>query len=125
MAKLRTLKPRMQSLSSRLTGAPQNETERSRQRMVENPLRRLYYTARWSRVRQMVFERDGYACRKCGMLCVGKHPAPNSPVCDHIRPHRGDEALFWDERNLQTLCKADHDSAKQAEERRRGGWVNL
>lgn len=93
--------------------------------MAENPLRRLYYTARWRRLRQAVFVRDRYACRKCGALCIGRHPAPNSPVCDHIRPHRGDEALFWDERNLQTLCKADHDSAKQAEERRGRGGVDL
>lgn len=121
MAKLTTLKPRMQSLSSRLTGAPQNETERSRQRMVENPLRRLYYTARWSSLRSSVLTRDGYACQRCGCLCIGRYPAANSPVCDHIRPHRGVEARFWDEGNLQTLCKGCHDSAKQAEERRRGG----
>nr|WP_281411231.1 HNH endonuclease [Rhizobium sp. BK316] len=25
-------------------------------------------------------------------------------VCDHVEPHRGDETLFWDPENLQTLC---------------------
>jgi 5-methylcytosine-specific restriction endonuclease McrA len=47
-------------------------------------------------------------------------------VCDHIKPHRGKEELFWDEGNLQTLCKPCHDSLKQAEEQaslqHRGVW---
>ena len=39
-------------------------------------------------------------------------------VADHRRPHRGDERLFWDERNLQCLCKPCHDGTKQRQERR-------
>ena len=38
-------------------------------------------------------------------------------VVDHITPHRGDSAVFWDKANWQSLCKRCHDSAKQAEER--------
>ena len=38
-------------------------------------------------------------------------------VVDHIRPHNGDAALFWDERNWQPLCKYCHDSIKQREEK--------
>lgn len=34
-------------------------------------------------------------------------------VVDHIRPHRGDEGLFWDTHNWQSLCKQCHDSHKQ------------
>ena len=30
-------------------------------------------------------------------------------VVDHVVPHRGDMALFWDRSNWQTLCKACHD----------------
>ena len=30
-------------------------------------------------------------------------------VVDHIVPHRGDHALFWDEQNWQPLCKSCHD----------------
>ena len=37
-------------------------------------------------------------------------------VVDHIRMHRGDLHLFFDPDNLQTLCKACHDSHKQAQE---------
>jgi 5-methylcytosine-specific restriction endonuclease McrA len=47
-------------------------------------------------------------------------------VADHIMPHRGDERLFWDEANLQCLCKACHDGVKQAAEQgsvqMRGVW---
>jgi 5-methylcytosine-specific restriction protein A len=42
-------------------------------------------------------------------------------VVDHVVPHRGDPALFWDERNWQSLCKPCHD-AKTAREGR-WGWV--
>lgn len=30
-------------------------------------------------------------------------------VVDHIKPHRGDQRLFWDEDNWQALCKECHD----------------
>ena len=30
-------------------------------------------------------------------------------LVDHIVPHRGDQALFWDEQNWQPLCKSCHD----------------
>lgn len=38
-------------------------------------------------------------------------------VADHKTPHRGDVALFWDEQNLQCLCKPCHDRDKQRAER--------
>jgi len=40
---------------------------------------------------------------------------------DHIRPHKGDMAIFWDRRNWQGLCKPCH-SAKTARED--GGFGN-
>ncbi|WP_338021838.1 AAA family ATPase [Aquabacter cavernae] len=54
-------------------------------------------------------------------MCVRCH-AP-ATVVDHIAPHRGDQALFWDKGNWQPLCKPCHDRAKQGEEKRsaRGG----
>lgn len=38
-------------------------------------------------------------------------------VVDHIIPHRGDDALFWDVTNHQSLCANCHNSAKQREEK--------
>nr|WP_246705146.1 HNH endonuclease [Rhizobium sp. RM] len=41
-------------------------------------------------------------------------------VADHKMPHRGDEQLFWNENNLQCLCKPCHDRLKQKQERAAG-----
>lgn len=75
---------------------------------------RLYNRKGWEVLRCRVFLRDGYICQMCGRLCRGVGQEPTAPVADHIRPHRGDERLFWDLGNLQTLCKSCHDGPKQA-----------
>jgi 5-methylcytosine-specific restriction protein A len=43
-------------------------------------------------------------------------------VVDHIVPHRGDMALFWDRSNWQAMSKLCHDR-KTAREN--GGFGNL
>lgn len=95
----------------------------------EAPWRAWYKTARWRVLRQEVLHRDRYTCQwpGCGRVLGAKHPAPDSPVVDHKRPHRGDERLFWSRDNLQTLCKSPcHDKHKQALEQesrqRLGVW---
>jgi 5-methylcytosine-specific restriction protein A len=40
-------------------------------------------------------------------------------VVDHIRPHKGDRALFWNRGNWQSLCKACHDRKTALED---GRW---
>lgn len=58
-----------------------------------------------------------FTCQQTGVLLIGKYPAWNSPVVDHIKPHRGAADLFWDETNLQSVSKEWHDSTKQSMER--------
>ncbi len=41
--------------------------------------------------------------------CLKEGYAVTATVVDHIRPHRGDPVLFWDEKNWQSLCKSCHD----------------
>jgi 5-methylcytosine-specific restriction endonuclease McrA len=86
------------------------------------PWRAWYSTARWQALRRKVLLRDLFTCSKCGRL----EGNTSLLVCDHIKPHRGDERLFWDETNLQTLCKSCHDTIKQQEEQaslaHRGVW---
>ena len=62
----------------------------------------LYPTSRW---RKMSLERRRIepTCRFCGK------PAQ---VADHIKPHKGNERLFFDIENTMSLCKPCHDSAK-------------
>ena len=90
------------------------------------PWRKWYKTARWQKLREDVLKRDLFTCQQTGVLLIGKHPAPNSPVVDHIQEHRGNAELFWDMNNLQALSKAYHDSEKQKQEQatlhHRGVW---
>lgn len=80
------------------------------------PWKAWYKTKRWRDLRQSVLLRDAYTCQRTGRVCGGKHPAPDSPVVNHKRPHRGDPALFWDPDNLETVTKEVHDGQIQAEE---------
>jgi len=115
MARLSRIPSRLPMVPLRLTPAqPATEADRSRQRDATQTWRAWYKTARWQRLRWSVLVRDLFTCRRCGRI----EGETKLLVSDHVRPHRGDEALFWDPGNLQCLCKACHDSAKQSEERR-------
>jgi 5-methylcytosine-specific restriction enzyme A len=123
MGRLKTMPPRIQPLGTRLKPAmtrEESEAKRFRDRDAQVGWRKWYYTARWKKLRQSVLIRDNYTCQKTGVVCVGKYPAPNSPVVDHIEQHHGDEVLFWNPKNLQTVSKEYHDKVKQSEERSRG-----
>ncbi len=47
--------------------------------------------------------------------CLREGVTEAATICDHIKPHRGDETLFWSG-PFQSLCKTHHDSTKQREE---------
>lgn len=66
------------------------------------------YDAQWER------ESKAYlavysSCRRCGQAAT---------LVDHIQPHKGNQALFWNRANWQPLCIPCHSGAKQSEERR-------
>lgn len=115
MGRLKTLAPRLTALGRPLRPAGSGEDG---QRRKTQPGAHLYCTARWQDVVERIRVRDNLRCRKTGVMLIGKYPAPNSPVVDHIIPHEGDETLFWDEDNLQLVSKAWHDAEKQRTERR-------
>ncbi|QBF32156.1 HNH endonuclease [Thalassococcus sp. S3] len=112
MTRLSTAKPRLGSMPSRL-GRTADRMARGMRRS-EGPIN----TARWQRLRLKILKRDGWICQITGARLVGGKNAPNSAVVDHIRPHRGDLDLFWDESNLRAVSKAWHDTHKQSLERR-------
>jgi 5-methylcytosine-specific restriction endonuclease McrA len=116
MGKLKNLKSRLGTLPPRLGAAVGDKRAQDRERGVRNAARSLYGTPEWQRLRLATFARDGYVCQRSGVLCIGKYPAPNSPVANHKRPHRGDPKLFFDPDNVETVSKAVHDSLIQAEE---------
>jgi 5-methylcytosine-specific restriction endonuclease McrA len=118
--RLTTLKPKLNALAPRLGHAPGDEKARLRERERNTPNRKWYHSQRWKDLRVAVLKRDQWTCQQTGTICTGAHPAANSPVVDHIKPHHWDERLFWDINNLQTVTKAYHDSEKQKQERRQG-----
>ena len=65
------------------------------------------YGMQWQRVRHR-FLLDSPLCVMCE---ANGHTTP-ADVVDHIKPHRGDRALFWDATNWQALCKMHHDNDK-------------
>lgn len=118
---LKTLRPALSTLKPRLLAGVATVRDDHGHSLDLEPLRRLYSTARWRRLRLKIIARDANTCQ---MPTCGVVRPPSGLVCDHVKPHRGDLALFWNEENLQTLCKPCHDNAKQRDEasaRRLGG----
>lgn len=74
--------------------------------------RHLYGRARWKALRN-----HQLSCSPLCAFCLRRDQVEVATVVDHIVPHKGDEALFFDPSNLQSLCKPCHDRDKAAEER--------
>lgn len=127
MGKLGRLKPLVETMTQRVR-------KHSEVRDETVSWRKWYKLARWRKLRFDVLTEARFTCARCGwqdsrmiemhsaFAAIGSWDikllkAPNL-VCDHRQPHRGDPALFWYRDNLNCLCKACHDGAKQREERR-------
>lgn len=74
------------------------------------------YDARWRKARAHYLRSHGLCVH-----CERKGRVVAATEVDHIVPHRGDDALFWNEDNWQALCKPCH-STKTANED--GGFGN-
>jgi 5-methylcytosine-specific restriction protein A len=74
------------------------------------------YDSRWKKAR------DGYLAKHplCAH-CASEGRVEPARVVDHVIPHKGDKALFWDSSNWQPLCKRHHDRKTATED---GGWGN-
>jgi 5-methylcytosine-specific restriction endonuclease McrA len=116
MGRLKSLPSRLSAPPSRLQSLPVNDRVAFDRNRDQQAWRKLYKTARWQRLRMAVLVRDLFTCQWPG---CGRIEADTSQlVADHVVPHRGDERLFWDEGNLQGLCKAGHDGPKARTEAR-------
>ena len=99
MAKLSTLRPRIATLNTSRVQAAGSEAARGGST-------KRGYGYRWQQERVRWLERHPL-CIHCE---AEGHIEPATDV-DHITPHRGDQSLFWDRGNWQSLCKRHH-SAK-------------
>lgn len=72
----------------------------------------VYKTALWQRMRlaQLDAEPECRYCKAMGWV------VPANTV-DHIKPHRGNRKLAFDQNNLQSLCKPCHDKHAQRKDR--------
>ena len=68
------------------------------------------YTYRWHKVSRLYLQAHPVCaeCRKEGRTTAAS-------IVDHIKPHKGDQVLFWDENNWQSMCTHCH-AVKTAEE---------
>ncbi len=70
------------------------------------------YGAAWQRARR------GYLLsHPLCVMCLDEGRTTAADVVDHITPHKGDQSVFWDKNNWQSLCKQHHDSDKAMFER--------
>lgn len=113
MGRLTQIKGRLATVKVGRISQAQGRREVDQRRNAQ-AWRRWYGLARWKRLRWDVLVRDRFTCRMCQRV----EPDTSKLVADHVRPHRGDPALFWDQDNLQSLCASCHSSAKQAAEAR-------
>lgn len=108
-SKLKTIRPQVATIKPLIGRMPGDERARDRDREQNQPWRKWYHTTRWEKLRDKIRLRDLYTCQLCRCLCAGK----GKSAVDHKQSHNGDERLFWDENNLQLLCKPCHDGEKQ------------
>ncbi|WP_089177270.1 HNH endonuclease [Bosea sp. AS-1] len=113
MTKLTTLGPTLNRLPHTLTANASQERTRSAQRYATQAWRKWYGLKRWKDMRAEVLLDALYSCQRCGRI----EGDTSLLVADHIKPHRGRAALFWDRNNIQCLCKECHDTVKQREEK--------
>lgn len=88
------------------------QIEKQRERKRRHDRKRLNsrqrgYTREWENARADFLRLHPF-CAMCGT---------EATLVDHIQPHRGDKALFWNWNNWQALCASCHSRDKQRQER--------
>lgn len=106
-AKVKTITPKVNT-------AAKSDSKQSWRRGVESSTKRGY-GYKWQQRRKQFLQRpENVCCVYCARLGL----TVVATVVDHIKPHRGDQELFWDENNWQSLCSSCHSGIKQREESR-------
>ena len=114
MGRLAQIGTRLAPPPDRLKG--QGFATRNAERWATRVSRKWYNSARWKALRWDVLVDAMFTCARCKRIEANT----SLLVADHMVAHRDDEDLFFNPANLQCLCKACHDSAKQKEERGAG-----
>jgi 5-methylcytosine-specific restriction protein A len=75
------------------------------------------YGHKWRKAREIYLARHPLCVN-----CKNKKLIVSASVVDHIKPHKGDDTLMWDEDNWQPLCKKCHDKKTASHD---GGFGRL
>lgn len=73
------------------------------------------YNREWQQKRELYLQ-DNPLC----VSCAKRKMIMPASVVDHIKPHKGDKALFWDQNNWQALCESCHNRKTATEDK--GAW---
>lgn len=85
---------------------------------VYNPERRgsareRGYDTRWDKARGAYL-----VAHPLCVCCEANGAVVAATLVDHVKPHKGDRSLFWDQANWQGLCDWCHNNVKSVIERR-------
>lgn len=69
------------------------------------------YTYKWQKASKAFLARHPLC-----VMCQQNGIVKAAEVVDHIKPHRGNQLLFWDKKNWQPLCKKCHDCKTATED---------
>lgn len=111
MARLTSLPPRVAMAGGRELSRVDANSWRSGKTTAERG-----YGSKWQRERA-AFLQENPLCMECLVADV----ITAATVVDHKVPHRGDQKLFWDKGNWQSLCSSHHSSDAQRRDNRLGG----
>lgn len=92
------------------THRAEKQPPRNRQSISRRRFAHLYDSARWRKCSRD-FRKRFPICQKCEAAGIIKP----SQLTDHVRPHRGNEELFWDESNWAALCNQCHNKKSAGE----------
>lgn len=109
MPRLKTLKPTLPVLGSNLSIVTPGSWRSGKHGSTARG-----YGYRWQKARERHLQMHPLC-----VMCEAESPPRVSAatIVDHRIPHRGDERLFWDETNWQSLCATHHSGEKQRQER--------
>lgn len=103
---IRRLSPLVQRLPTQVQ--PTRSTSNPDSWRAGKTVAEMGYGSRWRRAR-LEFLAENPTCA----MCAAEDRLSVATVVDHIRPHRGDQALFWSRSNWQPLCRDHHNRDKQ------------
>ncbi|SDI40236.1 HNH endonuclease [Pseudomonas abietaniphila] len=106
MPRLKTLGSRVKTQGERLTIVNTNSW-----RATKTTAHQRGYGYKWQKAR------EGWLnAHPLCVYCQRDGRVTSATVVDHIVPHRGDMAIFWDRTKWMSLCASCHSSVKQREE---------